>query len=228
MGRKRHRLSGEVLKYYRFRHDIFSLFDQGIKLTEEQWYSVTPESVAVTTAIQISERYPLGTIVIDGFGGAGGNTIQFALSEYFEQVYYNDLNHINTELAIHNSKIYDTFEWIQFMTKDFFSLKKDDFQNPDSGCETSDNIVIFASPPWGGPSYTSSDVWDLSTSEPSVFDIVKHCRTITNQICLFLPRTSNLDQISTLVLEGEEVLVDYVFIRGHCKGMLVFLGTMVS
>lgn len=41
----------------------------------ESWYSVTPELVAKNTA----ERCK-ADVVIDGFCGAGGNAIQFALT----------------------------------------------------------------------------------------------------------------------------------------------------
>ena len=89
---------------------------------------------------------------------------------------------------------------------------------------TREELVVFASPPWGGPSYVESEIWDLGTAEPSIFDIVQHARTITNQICLFLPRTSNLEQIANLAECGERVGVDYMFANGYCKGMCVYLG----
>lgn len=64
-----------LLKYWYKRFSLFSLFDQGVKLDKESWFSVTPEKVAAHTA----ERLKCD-IVIDAFCGCGGNTIQFALT----------------------------------------------------------------------------------------------------------------------------------------------------
>lgn len=63
-----------LLKYWYKRFSLFSLFDQGVKLDKESWFSVTPEKVAAHTA----ERLKCD-IVVDAFCGCGGNTIQFAL-----------------------------------------------------------------------------------------------------------------------------------------------------
>ena len=62
-------------KYWHQRHRLFSLFDEGIQLDLEGWYSVTPESIA----IHIAERCR-SDVVIDAFCGVGGNAIQFAMT----------------------------------------------------------------------------------------------------------------------------------------------------
>ena len=41
----------------------------------ESWYSVTPEAIAQYTAKRMACR-----VIVDGFCGAGGNTIQFAMT----------------------------------------------------------------------------------------------------------------------------------------------------
>ncbi|XP_028078644.1 trimethylguanosine synthase-like [Camellia sinensis] len=66
-------LSPLVKKYWLQRYDLFSKYDQGIKMDEEGWFSVTPEEIAVRHA----ERSG-GGVVIDCFAGVGGNAIQFA------------------------------------------------------------------------------------------------------------------------------------------------------
>ena len=38
--------AGVHLKYWDQRYRLLSLFDQGIKLDAESWYSITPEAVA--------------------------------------------------------------------------------------------------------------------------------------------------------------------------------------
>lgn len=62
-----------VEKYWLQRYDLFSKYDEGVKLDEEGWFSVTPEEIAVRHA----ERSG-GGVVVDCFAGVGGNSIQFA------------------------------------------------------------------------------------------------------------------------------------------------------
>jgi trimethylguanosine synthase len=62
-------------KYWHRRFNLFSRFDEGIKLDEESWYSVTPEQIAK----HIAQRCKCD-VIVDGFCGAGGNSIQFAFT----------------------------------------------------------------------------------------------------------------------------------------------------
>ena len=73
----KHHLTPNVAKYYKDRYYLFSKYDQGIMLDEEShilligWFSVTPEEIAVYIAELCQSK-----VVMDGFCGAGGNTIQ--------------------------------------------------------------------------------------------------------------------------------------------------------
>ncbi|KAG7998242.1 hypothetical protein I3843_01G249100 [Carya illinoinensis] len=67
------RVSPLIEKYWFQRYHLFSRYDEGIKMDEEGWYSVTPEEIAIRHA----QRSGNG-IVIDCFAGVGGNAIQFA------------------------------------------------------------------------------------------------------------------------------------------------------
>lgn len=86
-------------KYWHRRYLLFTRYEEGIRLDRgnqqfffyfaalyiesnifgvfhtESWFSVTPEKVAR----QIAERCKCDCVV-DGFCGAGGNTIQFAMT----------------------------------------------------------------------------------------------------------------------------------------------------
>lgn len=64
-----------LIKFWYKRYSLFSRFDQGIKLDQESWFSVTPEKVAE----HLAERCRCD-LIIDGFCGAGGNAIQFAMT----------------------------------------------------------------------------------------------------------------------------------------------------
>lgn len=60
-------------KYYEQRHALFSLYDRGVLLDDESWYSVTPERLAHHHAARC-----VGAVLLDVCCGVGGNTIAFA------------------------------------------------------------------------------------------------------------------------------------------------------
>lgn len=66
-------ITSSVKKYYRQRYHLFSRWDQGIVYDEIGLYSVTPEPLALHTAIRCSCG-----VAIDAFAGIGGNAIQLA------------------------------------------------------------------------------------------------------------------------------------------------------
>ena len=56
--------------------------------------------------------------------------------------------------------------------------------------------VVFLSPPWGGPQYLASDVFDLENMGPlNTIDIVAVSRQITDNIALFVPRNTDINQV---------------------------------
>lgn len=63
-----------------------------------------------------------------------------------------DIDPVKIELAKHNAAVYGVEDRIEFITGDFMEiaphLKAD---------------VVFLSPPWGGPQYLTTDVFDLKT-----------------------------------------------------------------
>ncbi|KAL7054829.1 hypothetical protein AAHC03_024338 [Spirometra sp. Aus1] len=63
----------EMTKWWKRRYDLFERFDDGIELDKESWYSVTPEIIARHQARKCSCN-----LIIDGFAGVGGNSIQFS------------------------------------------------------------------------------------------------------------------------------------------------------
>lgn len=67
-------LPANICKYWCQRYILFSRFDDGIRMDEEGWFSVTPESIARHHAVKCG-----GGIVVDCFTGVGGNAIQLAM-----------------------------------------------------------------------------------------------------------------------------------------------------
>jgi len=91
--------SGVHLKYWDQRYRLLSLFDQGIKLDAESWYSITPEAVAkhVTSSCigRAREWKCRMEKILDCFSGCGGNTIPFAALG--KQVVSVDLDPVKVE-----------------------------------------------------------------------------------------------------------------------------------
>lgn len=65
--------SVNIGKYWCQRYLLFSRYDNGIKMDEEGWFSVTPESIARHHAFRCGKG-----LIVDCFTGVGGNAIQFA------------------------------------------------------------------------------------------------------------------------------------------------------
>ncbi|PPR89129.1 hypothetical protein GOBAR_AA31549 [Gossypium barbadense] len=68
-----------IENYWFQRYHLFSKYDEGIKMDEEGWFSVTPVEIAMRHA----EKCGGDELVIDCFSGVGGNAIQFAKLQVF-------------------------------------------------------------------------------------------------------------------------------------------------
>lgn len=188
-----HTLPSSVKKFWRKRYDIFSKYDEGIYMTSELWYSITPECTAKFTAKLIKElldnhlnkdEYK----VIDLCCGGGGNTIQFA--KEFERVIAIDINPINVRCTLHNAAIYNVEDKIEPITGDWNEIHQQ-FHNID---------FIYCSPPWGGPSYkVKGEKFDVYTMEPLNLDrLISSIIPITRNMAFCLPRNTNLEQLKEL------------------------------
>ncbi|KAF9905347.1 Trimethylguanosine synthase [Linnemannia zychae] len=174
-------LPKDMAKYWAQRYRYFSLYDQGIQMDQEGWYSVTPEKIAA----HIAERCA-SDVIIDAFCGVGGNTIQFAMTCH--RVIAIDIDPVRLNCARHNARIYGVEDRIEFICGDYMKLlprlKAD---------------VVFLSPPWGGPGYLAQDVFDIKRDIPmdGEFLFNETCK-ITKNIAYFLPRNSDPNQIGRL------------------------------
>ncbi|KAG6461868.1 trimethylguanosine synthase isoform X2 [Manduca sexta] len=189
----------KMLKYWKKRHSLFHRFDEGVKLDLESWFSVTPENVARHIATKCGAA---SATVLDAFCGAGGNTIQFALTCH--KVIAVDIDPAKIEMARHNATVYGVADRIEFIVGDFFELA------PELKAD-----LVFLSPPWGGPDYTKTREYDIETMlEPRpASELMNVARTISSSIALYLPRNSRSDQILSLAKEtGGSVEVEQSFL----------------
>ncbi|KAJ3271401.1 Trimethylguanosine synthase [Terramyces sp. JEL0728] len=196
------RLPNNMHKYFHQRYSLFSLFDH-IRIDMEGWFSVTPEQIA----IHLSNRLKGGTI-IDAFCGVGGNTIQFA--KMCDKVIAVDNNKTRLECARHNAMVYGCTN-IEFVHGDYMQL--------DLHADK-----VFLSPPWGGIKY-NQDVFRIDDMPIKGTEIFKRTKKITNDICYFLPRNIQKEELMFEDAEFEETYLDgrlksysvyYVIV--DCKG----------
>jgi predicted methyltransferase len=136
----------KLLKYWHQRYSLFEKFDQGIKIDEQGWYSVTPWKIANHHAARFSHC----SVVVDAFCGVGGNTIEFA--KVVDFVIAVDIDKERLEIAKWNAFIYGVHEKIKFIHGDFMEMG-----------ETLTADGIFLSPPWGGTNYLTNEFFDINT-----------------------------------------------------------------
>ncbi|KAL0484086.1 trimethylguanosine synthase [Acrasis kona] len=211
-------------KYFAQRYRFWSRYDEGIWMDETGWYSVTPELIAEHLANRCCD-YEKKVTVIDAFSGVGGNAIQFALHENCERVIAVELNENRIKCAAHNASIYGVADKIEFIQADFFDLAK-------SGClkritKEQDCLVVFLSPPWGGPEYILSEEYDLKTMmQPMDGNEILHIvrRTISRNVCYLLPKNTPIKQVGLLAEPGEPCEYERNYLNGKVKMVSAYFG----
>lgn len=156
------------------------------------------------------------SVIIDIFGGVGGNSIAFALSSRWSHVIAIEKDPSVIACGQHNAEIYGVSDRITWINGDCFS-----YLSSSSNIDTS-KTVIFASPPWGGPGYSSDAIFNLSTMHPySLKDIHTACKGMDS--ALYLPRTSDLRQIAKLAPEGKKLEVVQYCMEGASKALVAYI-----
>jgi trimethylguanosine synthase len=129
-------------------------------MTEDAWFGVTPEPIAKYAPLPVEVQWQLltlpskiaahiaesapeeKTVIIDAFAGVGGNAIALARSGRWERVFAIEKDPKTMKCAKHNAEIYGVSSKIFWLTGDCFEAI--------SRFSGNKNVVIFASPPWGG------------------------------------------------------------------------------
>ncbi|CAB4405483.1 unnamed protein product [Rhizophagus irregularis] len=198
-------------KYWHQRYLFFSLYDEGIMMDEEGWYSVTPEYLAA----YIAKRCACDTI-IDAMCGVGGNAIQFAMT--CKKVIAIDIDETKLYCAKNNARIYGVEDKIEFILGDFYNLvprlKAD---------------VVFLSPPWGGPSYRRSKVYDIKTMISVDGErLFRESSKITKNIVYYVPKSINFNQMQMLCEPDKICEFQKVIVWDKPKSYLVYYGDLVG
>ncbi|KAI9775729.1 MAG: Trimethylguanosine synthase [Geoglossum umbratile] len=211
----------DIQKYWQQRYSIFSRYDEGIWMTDDAWFGITPEPVANKIAAHLSHTTS-ATTIIDLFAGAGGNTIAFAQSGHWEKIIAIEKDPLAITCGKHNAEIYGVGDKIQWIEGDCFEVLQNETY---FFFEFGNKCVVFASPPWGGPGYRSDEIFDLSTMQPySVNAIYEAAVKVSPDIALYLPRTSDLRQLAKYASGDRKVEVVHYCMEGASKvGFLMSL-----
>ena len=204
---------------YAQRYYYFSLFDQGIKMDDESWYSVTPEEIAIYIAGLVKDNKE--SVITDAFCGCGGNVIQF--SKTFKSVNAVDISKDKIELTQNNSSVYACPKNITYYHKDFFDFNiKSDY--------------LFLSPPWGGEEYKNDEHFSLKKwIHPDIEKIISHSFELSNNLILYLPRNTNINELAELLYKYDKENIDsnydclyldvqYIYSANKIKAMVVLYG----
>ncbi|KAI9770994.1 MAG: hypothetical protein M1840_002698 [Geoglossum simile] len=225
----------DIQKYWEQRYSIFSRYDEGVWMTDDAWFGITPEPVANKIAAHLANATS-ATTIIDLFAGAGGNTIAFAQSGHWEKVIAIEKDPLAITCAKYNAEIYGVRDKIQWIEGDCFEVLKNENH---SFFAFGGSCVLFASPPWGarektdlglfpyglGPGYRSDEIFDLSTMQPySVNKIYEALVKVSPNIALYLPRTSDLRQLAKYASGDRKVEVVHYCMEGASKALCAYLG----
>ena len=182
-------------QYYVQRYYFFSLFDEGIQMDKESWYSVTPEEISeyISSIIPDSSE----STILDAFCGCGGNVIY--LSKKFNKVIANDLFIEKINMTKNNTKIYDCPNNIEYHAEDFLKLNL-------NGEKIN---YVFLSPPWGGPEYKNDGVYSLKKwITPDIDKIIQKSFKMSKNIILYLPRNTDLKELANIIYKYDKEEID--------------------
>lgn len=227
-------------KYWAQRHRFFSLYEHGVRLDTESWFSVTPERIANYQAerchrslcdLRPSEEVNMvrrgQLVVLDAFCGVAGNTIAFARREGFQVLAY-DNDQARLELASHNASVYGVRDSIDFVCDDVIAV----LTSVVTGSQRHDTLIdmIFLSPPWGGPEYIDDANFDLRgnfVSGIDLIDLIKLALVVTPNVACFLPRNSDLEPlIKALSPDTASFEIENIVLNGKLKAITLYFGDL--
>lgn len=227
-------------KYWSQRRRLFSLFDHGVQLDSESWFSVTPECVAHHQAWRClktlrDEKHLRNTnghkplVIFDAFSGVGGNTIAFA-RHLNVHVFACDTNEKRISMASHNTRIYNVSAAVSFLHNDALDVMSEAILKGDCSAFSMREVdMIFLSPPWGGPEYRNAETFDLSTvwvSGVTLIHVLNIALKMCRNVAFFLPRNTDLQSLAADVRVPFKVEREYV--NGKDKSMTVYFGKLAE
>lgn len=201
-------LPRELWKYNAQRYTLFSRFDEGVKLDKQMWYSVTPESIARSQALRAANcGQGRGGVLIDGFCGAGSNSIQFAQNVSSARscfVLGLDVRMSRLRATNRHAKIYGVDNRIDLVCADFRSTPRLFRQGVANG--------VFLSPPWADKGEVPSESGAFSLRRLALgldgAKLLRAALSLSPDVAIFLPRVVSRQEVRALaVLARSDVVI---------------------
>ncbi len=203
-------------KYWAQRYRYWSRFDEGIIMSGDDWFSVTPEAIAIHIALRAKRAKC--NIVIDPFCGCGGNVVHFSAQSRL--VICIDKNPEALRAARANATVYGVADKMEFILGDAMEL-----------LPTMSSDAVFLSPPWGGPAYSNVKKFVLRTMLAPPLDGVKVfevARKASQNVIYFLPRNLDTTEVSNLADSGELCEIESHWLNGKLKTKAAYYGCLAS
>ena len=160
----------ELQIFWDLRHELFSRFDDGIRIDEAGLFGVKPESVALHLAKRVR-----GHTVLDALCGIGGTVIAFAQAG--KRVITAEIDADRLEMARHNAVVYGVEDRITFLHDDIWNVMDGRY-----GVD-----AVYLDPPWGGPSAAARDRFGLDDFKIDARSLLEHAFALTPQVILSVP-----------------------------------------
>jgi trimethylguanosine synthase len=141
---------------------------------------VTPEAVASYVARRVGGE---DRVVLDGFCGAGGDSIQ--LARCCKAVIANDLDPAKLELLGNNLAIYGVSN-VSTSNYDFLELPLPSEQVN----------LVYMSPPWGGPDYFQHRAIRPQDMKPPLGAVLRKAFSIAGSVALLLSANMDLEALA--------------------------------
>lgn len=149
------------------------------------------------------------------------------MSERWDRVIAIEKDAATLACAQNNAAVYgvdpSSITWVH---GDSFEFLDKVFNNQDELHEdlrvNLDETMLFASPPWGGPGYSTDKIFDLTQMQPYNLEQLHGAYRELDHL-LFLPRTSDLRQLAKLAPPGEKVEVVQYCMEGASKALGAYI-----
>jgi 16S rRNA G966 N2-methylase RsmD len=167
--------------------ELFPITDYSkLQYDEEGLYSITNihEAEQITKIILDNFTNTNNLYILDGNGGLGGNSINFA--KYFTHVTSIELNPKRYEMLKNNISLYN-LKNVKILNTDSINYLLNNYQK---------YTIYFFDPPWGGPNYKKHKSLTLSMGSHSLLSIANYLKKHTSDKILVykLPYNYNFEE----------------------------------
>jgi trimethylguanosine synthase len=212
-------------RYVARKHILWSRFDEGIQMTWNSFYEVTPEPIALHIATRFQTRIADSLLLADLFAGVGSNAIAMArllttdAPQRLPYVVAVDHNAVKCEMLQQNARIYGVAQRIDVVIGDAFAFVRRWRRMFDGG---------FASPPWGGPAYRRRPVYNLDAMRPyCASEIFRLGWQVSPNFAVLLPRNSDVSQLAEIA-RRRPLEVEENWLEGRLITLTVYSGALVQ